>query len=215
MIRVFPYTSSPFVDFLQYSAAFFTRSNLHSVVHGVSTSLYPQLAATQTWQHSHVHLLLAVHRATHAPFPAMHGDIFCTPLPVTPQQRQSSWSYLTSASGTLAPQQSSFSQAAIPICSAHLALLWPLLPSDVCSLGGSCTLGIGSHCPLSLSAAVSLCLIHLPVTELLCILALLACTFCLLLLHLVVGPAADWWAVDPTAATKCNLPSGKICIWII
>ena len=77
MVRVFSLYSSSLLwtscSVLQPSSLA-PWSNLHSVVHGVSTSLCPQLAATHTQHHSHVHTLPAVHRATNTPFPAMHGD---------------------------------------------------------------------------------------------------------------------------------------------
>jgi len=76
-IRVFSLYYFSLVDFLQHSAAFFTSSLEQSLLHNTQRLHFSVSSAssdTHPQQHSHVHALPAVHRATHTPFPAMHGD---------------------------------------------------------------------------------------------------------------------------------------------
>ena len=101
--------------------------------------------------------------------------------------------------------------------STIFALFWPAQrsslscrthsSSDLCYLCGSHSLGKFLAAPLSLPRQLSLS------SQLLldCCLSLSPqhCSAHLLMLHPLVGSAADWQAVDPTAATKCETP--KLC----
>ena len=94
--------------------------------------------------------------------------------------------------------------AAILARSALLALLRNCSSSDLRSLGGSHSLGKFFAAPHSLPRQLSLSSRLLLERRL--SLSLQRCSARLLLLRLLVGPAADRRAVDPTAATKCERP---------
>ena len=176
---------------MQHSTAFLPSSFEQSSIHPPATQQYMVLKRCSP-QGARQHMPLPATHGNTCPLSAytelLHLSCSCHSDSCHPNDSRSYWQRFWPA------QRSSLS------CGTHSS-------SDLCYLCGSHSLGKFLAAPLSLPRQLSLssrllldCWLSLSPQH---------CSAHLLMLHPLVGPAADWQAVDPTAATKCETP--KLC----